>query len=170
MQKKMRKFELITNAPAGTSLPKRATKFSAGYDLCASEDILIPSLNFSYAKRDQFFTLEESARLLKATGSKATLVPTGITYKGQQNDVLDIRPRSSIATKNLLIIPNTPGTVDSDYYPNEIKVAMINLSPYDILIKKGERIAQAVIMNYITVDQEEEISEERISGFGSTGK
>lgn len=172
----MRAFEIISNAPSDTTLPTRATKFSAGYDLRASEDIIIPSLSNRAGKTvtaDYIsgpLTLEQSAKIIKERCVKATLIPTGITYKGENTDFIDIRPRSSIATKNLLLIPNTPGTIDADYYPNEIKVPMINLSPYNIFIKKGERIAQAIIRTYETVSNEENIAEERSSGFGSTGK
>ena len=166
----MRKFELIKDAPEAAKLPVRATKNSAGYDLIASEDTIIKSQLSNYFVVEDVQSLEDEAAKLKERKLQATLVPTGVTYQGEPTDVLDIRPRSSLAVKNLLIIPNSPGTVDSDYYPNEIKVPMINLSHVDVIIKAGDRIAQAVISQYNTVDNEETVETERTSGFGSTGK
>ena len=85
--------------------------------------------------------------------------------------------RSSIAFKNKLIMPNAPATIDADYVDNpnnegHIFIPMINLNPYPIKIKKGERIAQALFHPYLVVDNDENSSKEkeRIGGFGSTGK
>lgn len=163
----MRFFELI-NENEIELMPTRATKESAGYDLHAANDVVIPPLLFS---RD-ITNLSPLSRAAIRENNKiaVVMVPTGVTFKGEIGDMLYIQPRSGIATKDLLLIPNSPGLVDNDYYPNEIKVALINLSSNAIEIKKGERIAQAVILNYQTVSNEKEVTEERTSGFGSTGK
>lgn len=162
----MRKFELI-NKNETELMPTRATKESAGYDLRAAQDVVIPPLLFSRDITIRPFTREA---IREDNKKVVVMVPTGVTFKGEIGDMLYIQPRSGIATKDLLLIPNSPGLVDNDYYPNEIKVALINLSSNAIEIKKGERIAQAVILNYQTVSDEKEVATERTSGFGSTGK
>lgn len=163
----MRKFELI-NKNETELMPTRATKESAGYDLRAAQDVVIPPLLFS---RDTPILYSLDRETIREDNKKVVvMVPTGVTFKGEVGDMLYIQPRSGIATKDLLLIPNSPGLVDNDYYPNEIKAALINLSSNAIEIKKGERIAQAVILNYQTVSDEEEVATERTSGFGSTGK
>lgn len=162
----MRKFDLI-NKNEKELMPTRATKESAGYDLRAAQDVVIPPLFL----RDITISFPLSREAIREDNKKVVvMVPTGVTFKGEIGDMLYIQPRSGIATKDLLLIPNSPGLVDNDYYPNEIKVALINLGSYAIKIKKGERIAQAVILNYQTVSDEEEVATERTSGFGSTGK
>lgn len=160
----MRFFELIDENEIEL-MPARATKESAGYDLRAAEDVIIPSI---FNITPNFNETREENRIRNKKVVK--MIPTGVIFKGESGDMLYIQPRSGIATKDLLLIPNSPGLVDNDYYPNEIKVALINLSFNPIEIKKGERIAQAVILNYQTVSNEEEVTTERTSGFGSTGK
>ena len=155
--------------------PKRSTKLSAGYDLCAAEDVIIPSLwktVFKNIKEEEDFekvlNIEEITKWVKENNLK-TLIPTGITLQCEDDEYLAIVPRSGIANKTWLTIPNAPGTVDADFYPNQIYVGMINIMPFDIKIKKGERIAQAIFNKYETIDNEEEITKEREGGFGSTG-
>lgn len=162
-------------------LPQRGSPFSAGYDIRAAEDIIIPSIIktvFSRIEEDSAeawsetkpMSIEAITKYNKEVGLKATLIPTGLCIYLQPEQYLAIVPRSGIATKTLLSVPNSPATIDSDYYPNHIMIPMINHSPYDILIKKGERIAQGIILDYGTVDTGEEfITEERKSGFGSSG-
>lgn len=175
-------FELIEDyKDKDIELPQRGSPYSAGYDIRAAEDIVIPSLiKTIFSKIEEGSTeawseakplsIEEITKYNKEIGLKAVLIPTGLCIKLQPDQYLAIVPRSGIATKTLLSIPNSPATIDSDYYPNHIMVPMINHSPYDILIKKGERIAQGIIINYQTVDRSENfITEERISGFGSSG-
>lgn len=154
--------------------PKRSTKLSAGYDLCAAEDIVVPSLwtaVFNNVVSAEGFKreldLEEAAKWVKENKLK-TLIPTGVTLQCEDDEYLAIVPRSGIANKTWLMIPNSPGTIDVDYYPNQIYVGVINVMPFDIKIKKGERIAQAIFNKYGTIDNEEEITKERNGGFGST--
>lgn len=155
--------------------PKRSTKLSAGYDLCAAEDIIIPSLwktVFKNIKEEEDFEkvldIEEITKWVKENNLK-TLIPTGTTLQCEDDEYLAIVPRSGIANKTWLMIPNAPGTIDADYYPNQIYIGMINIMPYDIKIKKGERVAQAIFHKYETIDNEEEITKDREGGFGSTG-
>lgn len=131
-------------------LPAYETSGSAGMDLRAfiSEEIL----------------LKPFERLLISTGLFLEL-PDG--YEAQ------IRPRSGLAFKHGITLPNSPATIDSDYR-GEIKVALINLSHDFFTIKSGDRIAQMVIAKY---EQAELIEVEKLTetkrgegGFGSTGK
>ena len=84
-----------------------------------------------------------------------------------------IRPRSGLAWKHGISIPNSPGTIDSDYR-GEIKVMLVNLSTDTFVITRGMRIAQMVIASVVqmelqVVDSLEE-TERGEGGFGSTGQ
>lgn len=101
------------------------------------------------------------------------LIPTGLYIELPDGYEAQLRPRSGLAFKHGISLPNTPATIDSDYR-GEIKVALINLSQENFTIKSGDRIAQMVIARYekaelITV---EELTETKRGegGFGSTGK
>jgi len=100
-------------------------------------------------------------------------VPTGLFIELPQGFEAQIRPRSGLALKNGITCLNTPGTIDSDYR-GEIKVILINLSGEQQAIHHGERIAQMVIQNVITVEWQTafEINESSrgSGGFGHTGK
>lgn len=102
-----------------------------------------------------------------------TLVPTGLYMELPIGYEAQIRPRSGLAAKKGLSVPNAPGTIDSDYR-GEIKVILINLSNQVQVIEPAERIAQMVIAKYeqITWQQVEALSEtiRGEGGFGSTGK
>ncbi len=131
-------------------LPAYETSGSAGMDLRAFTDADI--------------TVKAGDRLL---------VPTGIHIELPNGYEAQIRPRSGMAFKHGISLPNTPATIDSDYR-GEIKVAVINLSKEDFVIKSGDRIAQMVIAKYERVQWEatEELSETQRGhgGFGHTGK
>lgn len=174
----------------GVVLPVRATSASAGYDLAAAEDIVIPPMEhlldklsiwayeskrvtdyWSYLKP---FTLSELATAAKEQKAKPTLVPTGVKCYLDKNQWLMLTNRSSVATKDWLILANGIGTIDADYVDNpenegQIFVPLINLSPFAIQIKKGDRLVNAVIMNYTTVDDDQSQGE-RFGGFGSTNE
>ena len=85
------------------------------------------------------------------------------------NEYLAIVPRSGLALKKGITVLNTPGTVDSDYYPNEIGVILYNTSNEIFEIKKGDRIAQAILHEYKTMEIDLVKDIERGGGFGSTG-
>ena len=100
------------------------------------------------------------------------LIPTGLFIELPMGYEAQIRPRSGLSYKKGLSLPNTPGTIDSDYR-GELKVIMINLSPEPQTVTHGERIAQMVIAKYeqATLEQVEVLSDTKrgAGGFGSTG-
>ncbi len=101
------------------------------------------------------------------------VIPTGLYIELPQGYEAQIRPRSGLALKKGLSIPNAPGTIDSDYR-GEIGVILINLSDAAIEIAAGDRIAQMVIARYeqVTWQLTEELttSNRGAGGYGSTGK
>lgn len=101
------------------------------------------------------------------------LVPTGLFLELPQGYEAQLRPRSGLAFKHGISLPNTPATIDSDYR-GEIKVALINLSNETFTVKNGERIAQMIIAKYEQAELilVEELTETKRGegGFGSTGK
>ena len=137
----------------GINLPVRKTKYSAGYDVEAAEDTVIPSFQ---------------------KGMKPTLVKTGIKAYMQDDEVLIIANRSSNPGKKGLILANSIGVIDKDYYGNpdndgHIMFAFYNVKEEDIEIKKGDAIGQAIFQKYLITD--DDTSEgERLGGFGSTSK
>lgn len=135
------------------NLPIRKTKLSAGYDFEAAEDTVVPAF-----KR----------------GDEPTLIKTGIKAYMEKDEVLYLYNRSSNPKKKGLILANSVGVVDADYYGNpdndgHIMFAFINTRDEDVLIKKGEAIGQGVFSKYLTVDSDQ-AGGERTGGFGSTSK
>lgn len=101
------------------------------------------------------------------------LIPTGIRVAVPLGYELQIRPRSGLAINKGLTVLNTPGTVDSTYR-GEVKVIIFNTSPKEsVEIKKGERIAQAVLKKVEPIEWEEceglDETTRNEGGFGSTG-
>ena len=91
------------------------------------------------------------------------------------DEVLYLYSRSSMGYKYDVTLSNSVGVIDSDFYNNEdneghFKVKLINHGTKDFEVKIGDRIAQGVFMKYLTVDDEEEIINERTGGIGSTNK
>ena len=164
-------------------MPKRGTKYSAGYDMYVAENIIIPPLethtmnllkNSVQVSDDNIITLEQMEKITKATRAKPTLVSTGVKCYMEPNQYLQLAVRSSTPLKYWLIQGNAPGIVDADYAGNpendgEIFFQMINLSPFAIELKKGDRIGQGVIHNY-SVTNDDKSENERIGGYGSTGR
>lgn len=132
-----------------TPLPAPATNGSAGHDVCSAE----PD-----------FVLEPGARRAVATGLVFEL-PLGIE--------MQVRPRSGLALKHGITLPNAPGTIDSDYR-GELKVIMQNAGAEPVAIRRGDRIAQLVFARYEhpVIDESSELSEtgRGTGGFGSTGR
>ena len=131
-------------------LPKRSTKNSAGYDIRSIE---------SYT--------------LKPGESK--VFKTGIKVSMNHDEVFFIFDRSSFGFKYDIMLSNSVGVIDSDYYNNEdneghFSVKLLNLGTNDVQINIGDRIAQGIFVKYLTVDDEEEIQSKRKGGIGSTGK
>lgn len=151
---KTRGFEIVKEyVNKGINLPVRKTKHSAAYDIEAAEDIVIP----------KFYP-----------GIKPTLIPTGLKAYMQSDEVLLIVPRSSGPKKQGISFPHNVGVIDSDYYDNpdnegHIFVQCINLKDEDVVIKKGEAVAQAIFQKYLTVD-DDNAEGKRTGGFGSTDR
>lgn len=147
-----RGFEIIkAYEAAGLSLPQRKTAASAGYDLAAAKDCVLPC-------------------------GKVTIVPTGLKAYMQKDEYLGLHIRSGISLKHQLMLVNAQGIIDADYYDNEeneghIMVAILNLGVSDFHVEKGMRIAQGIFYKYLVADDDEAgTGEVRTGGFGSTGK
>ena len=132
----------------GLPLPTRQTAGAAGYDVCSAE----PE-----------FTINPLERRLVRTGL-ALAIPAG--YEAQ------VRPRSGLAVKHGLTLPNSPATIDSDYR-GELMIPMINLGPEPVVLARGTRIAQLVFQRVEAVELQEVAelppSVRGVGGFGSTG-
>ena len=173
------KFEIVSKyADAGINLPVRKTKASAGYDFQVAEDTVIPSYQkliydlVVYADPSCQMTLEEVATLTKTTKAKPTLVPTGIKCEMPEDMYLELSVRSSCPLKHWLILANGVGIIDADYYNNpdnegHIFFQIINLSPFDIVLKKGDAIGQGIFKKYYLTDDDAATAKRR-GGFGST--
>jgi len=138
----------ISDAYKELSLPKRGSTAAAGYDFVAPYDCV----------------LEAGAHLLFPSGTRAKI----------ENDYfLMIVPRSSLGLKYQLMLMNTTGIIDADYYyaDNEghIMFPLINRGDKDLVIKRGDRLVQGIFLKYYLA-QEEEVLTKRSGGFGSTGK
>lgn len=131
----------------GLDLPVYATAGAAGMDVLAAEDV----------------TLAPGGRHAVATGL-AMAIPDG--YE------IQVRPRSGLALKHGISLPNTPGTIDSDYR-GELKVIMINLGQDAFAIRRGDRIAQLVLAPVVRAVWDEvadlDDTARGAGGFGSTG-
>lgn len=176
----MIKFEIVSKYKhAGLGLPVRKTECSAGYDFATAEDVILePYAHLSQilANQAEFqpLFLEDFIKMTKNTGAKPTLVSTGIKCQLPKDYYLELTMRSSVPLKSWIIMANSIGVIDSDYYNNEsnegeIFFQLINLSPYPIIIPKGTYIGQGIIKKYYTTDDDNAIGE-RIGGFGSTNK
>lgn len=158
---KIRGFEVCSAfQDRGISIPKRSTKHSAGYDIEAAEDVTIPSIWKLSIKHDGQL--------------KPTFVKTGIKAYMQEDEALFLYNRSGNPIKRGLVMANSVGVVDSDYYNNadnegHIMFAFYNFYPVDITIKKGERIGQGVFKKYLKADGDN-AGQVREGGFGSTNQ
>ena len=177
----MAKFEKVSRyADKEITMPVRKTGLSAGYDLVAAEDYIIPSAfqmcaeatNVWGVSEDEFVTLEQMAQFTKKTGYKPPLVSTGMKCKLDPGSFLQLSVRSSSPLKYWLMLANGVGIIDADYYNNpdnegEIFLQIYNLSPFNIQIKEGEAIGQGIILPY-GVTEDDVVTGDRTGGFGST--
>lgn len=183
------KFEVVSRfADAGLPIPERATDGSAGHDFVVAEDIVIPPYDFIVTKvREHMFeknpnidfygfinplTLDQVAEMTKELKAKITLVSTGMKCRLDKGEYLQLTARSSLPLKHWLIIGNGVGVIDQDYYNNpdnegEIFFQVINLLPFAIQLKKGDKIGQGIISTY-GVTENDEVFNKRTGGFGST--
>lgn len=132
-------------------IPQRATSRSAGYDICTPVDIVIPARGHS------------------------RVIFTDIKAYMLADEVLSTHVRSSIGMKRGLVLANTTGIIDSDYYSNpdndgNIGFMLRNLTDEEVVIKAGERVIQGIFSKYLAIDSDEPKSDERIGGVGSTGR
>ncbi|WP_374407895.1 dUTP diphosphatase [Pelagerythrobacter sp.] len=131
----------------GLELPRYATEGAAGMDVVSAEDVKIAP----------------GARHAVATGF-AVAIPPG--YE------IQVRPRSGLALKHGIGVPNTPGTIDSDYR-GEVKVILINHGVEPFAIARGDRVAQLVLapVTRAAWDEVADLDETArgAGGFGSTG-
>jgi dUTP pyrophosphatase len=101
------------------------------------------------------------------------LVPTGLFVEIPEGYEIQIRPRSGLALKHGISLPNAPATIDSDYR-GELKVILINLSNEEFKIKSGDRIAQMIVARHEMAEWlsvvELDNTHRGEGGFGSTGK
>lgn len=129
-------------------VPKRSTKKSAGYDFKSPIDLVLkPGDNIK--------------------------IPTGMKVRMNDDEILMLYIRSSMGFKYNIRMCNQTGIIDSDYYNNpdnegHIFIKIENEGDKDFVINIGDKICQGIFIKYLTVDNEEEITNERISGIGST--
>ena len=131
----------------GLPLPSYETEGSAGMDVRAAEAMIVPA-------------------------GQRGLVPTGFAFAIPVGYEVQVRPRSGLALKHGISLPNTPGTIDSDYR-GEIKVIIINHGEEDFAIERGDRIAQIVVApvqrGTLTEVSDLDDTARGAGGFGSTG-
>ena len=135
-----RHFKKLTD---NATMPERATKGSAGYDISASETVTIQP-------------------------GEIKLVSTGLAIQMEQDDVMLLIDRSSNPRKRGLILSNSVGVIDHDYFPNEFKGMFTNITDKPVTVEAGQRIMQAVFVKYGLVDDDNALGQ-RTGGFGSTG-
>ena len=129
-------------------LPTPATGGAAGFDLAAAEDVAIPP-------------------------HQIRLVGTGLVIAVPNGHFLGIFARSSTPLKRGLIVANGVGVVDADYCgpADEVKVQVLNVTDAPVLVKRGDRIAQGIVLPAPRVEWQEvaEMQTPTRGGFGSTG-
>ncbi|SFE27454.1 deoxyuridine 5'-triphosphate nucleotidohydrolase [Peptostreptococcus sp. D1] len=133
------------------NLPVRGTSKSAGYDIVTPVDIVIPPRGNS------------------------GVIFTDIKSYMLEDEVLTTHVRSSIGMKRGLVLANTTGIIDSDYYSNpdndgNIGFMLRNLTDKEVVIKAGERVIQGIFIKYLTADDDMPASDMRLGGVGSTGR
>jgi len=145
---KIRGFELVSSFTDENLLPKRETAHAAGYDL------------------------KVAVRTVIAPG-EIVLVPTGVKAYMQPTEVLYLYDRSSNPRKKGLVLINSVGVIDGDYYGNpgnegHIFAQMKNITDQEVVLEVGERVVQAVFAPFLIADGDE-ADGVRTGGFGSTG-
>ncbi len=179
-------------------IPYRKTADSAGYDFyCAEDTVIFPAVDIgadfltklsnkisansknkeealtNWLNENKYLTLDEIAALNKEFNTKVNLIPTGIKCYLPHGYYLQLSVRSSLPLKHWLVMANSIGVIDADYYNNpdnegHIYFQLINLGQYPIIIKKGDCFGQGIILPY-NVTNEDNTTAARVGGFGSTG-
>lgn len=150
----MRKFEVVKSEfvkynQTQFKTPVRATKFSAGYDFYSPIDVVIKPQSME-------------------------MIWTNFKAQFGTNEVLLLCVTSGMG-KNGIMLANTLGVIDSDYYGNvsndgNLGFRLYNFSTNDYVIKQGDKIGQGIFTTFLTVDDEQQIDAVRVGGFGSTNK
>ncbi|HZT37047.1 MAG TPA: dUTP diphosphatase [Bryobacteraceae bacterium] len=123
------------------------------------------------AHEDAGMDLRAAERTVLQPG-EPRLVPTGLAIELPPGFEAQIRPRSGLALRHAITLPNSPATIDPGYR-GEIRVILLNLGRTEYVIEKGDRIAQMVVARYEAVEWEEgELAESARGegGFGSSGR
>ncbi len=153
---------------AEINLPIRKTKNSVGYDIEAAEDTIIPSIwKTVFNNMGKFLKGEKNYEVFKPT-----LVKTGIKSYFNEDEGLFLANRSSHPGKKGLILANSIGIIESDYYENEendgqLMFAYYNFFPVDVTIKKHEVAGQGFFQKFLITDDDKAVGK-RTGGFGST--
>jgi dUTP pyrophosphatase len=133
----------------GLALPAYATAGAAGMDLLAA--VAAP------------VTIEPGGR---------ALIPTGLTVALPPGFEMQVRPRSGLALRNGIVLPNSPGTIDEDYR-GEVQVIVLNAGDAPFTVERGMRIAQAIVAPVVRAVWREvdtlDDTARSAGGFGSTG-
>ena len=145
---RIRGFELVSSFKNKNLLPKRETAHAAGYDLKVAERTVIAP-------------------------KEIKLVPTGVKAYMQAGEVLYLYDRSSNPRKKGLVLINSVGVIDGDYYGNpgnegHIFAQMQNITDQEVVLEEEDRIVQAVFSPFLLTDNDE-ADGVRTGGFGSTG-
>lgn len=145
----MRRFEKCSCANENTKLPARSTNHSAGYDFYSPVPVAI------------------------GPGNSGT-IKTNVKARMEPDDVLMIFPRSSMGIKKHVMLSNSVGIIDSDFYDNpdnegNIIVSLYNYGDRILEIKPGEKIAQGIFVKFGVTD-DDKAEGTRTGGIGSTGK
>ena len=132
------------------TLPKRSTKYSAGYDFVSLFD----------------FTLKPG---------ECKKIPLGVKINMNNDEMMMLLVRSSMGFKYNIRMCNQVGIFESDYYNNESNeghafIKLQNEGDKDFVVKKGDKICQGIFVKFLTVDNEEDILDVRTGGIGSTNK
>lgn len=144
-------FDWVAGADRGLGLPRYATPGAAGADLRAN--------------------LPDRGEIVLAPGARV-LVPTGLRIAIPDGFEVQVRPRSGLALKHGITLPNAPGTIDSDYR-GPLGVIVMNAGEAEFVIAHGDRIAQMVVAPVVrAVFREGPLDETArgAGGFGSTGR
>lgn len=152
-EKRARGFEIAKGyEDKDIHLPIRKTKYAAGYDVEAAEDVVIPPFRF---------------------GGKPTLIPTGLKAYCGKDEFYMLVNRSS-GPKRGFVMSNSIGIIDADYYENESNDGHFYFQYYNFLeeeitVKKGDIIGQVIFQKYLVVDNDQSEGV-RTGGFGSTDR
>lgn len=150
---RVRGFELVEDSfrkhkDKEIIMPRRATSKSSGYDFYSPVRIVVPP-------------------------HESVLVASDVRAYMMDDEELMIFPRSGLGIQGI-VIRNLTGKIDSDYYSNKktggnIGISIWNTTNSPFVIEEGDRVCQGSFYKYLTVDNDDPISEERVGGFGSSG-